>query len=233
MQDVAFEPLPPTERRDTMASQAYGRIRDAIITTALKPGTRVSESEIADRFGVSRTPVREAFKRLQDEGLMDGSAQGGTRVSRLSMRRVHEAVFVRSTLESAVVRRAESTPTIVQLQSLEECIRQQKKAITAGDLALMHRVDMEFHRQIMVAFGQPLAWTACQFVSAEIARIQFLIGPEKPHLLAIVKEHQLVLKHLKANEIMAAAQALADHIGNVEFDQSVLADKSAGLFDMS
>ena len=229
----ALDPLLPVERRDTMAMQAYDRIRDAIITTTLKPGTRVSEAELAERFGVSRTPVREAFKRLQDEGLIEGATQNGTRVTRLQVRRVHQAVFVRTTLESAVVRRAEATPTRGQIAAMDDSIRAQRAAVAAADLALMHRHDMDFHRQVMAAFGQPLAWAACQFVSAEIARLQFLIGPEKSHLLTIIREHQAVLKAIKAQDPAAAAAALSAHTGNVEFDQSALAGKNAGYFDMS
>ncbi|MDQ0471996.1 GntR family transcriptional regulator [Labrys wisconsinensis] len=231
--DLAPASLASTERRDTIAERAYDRIREAIVTTAIRPGTRVSESEVAETFSVSRTPVREAFKRLQDEGLIEIAPQGGTRVSRVSFGKVKQAVFVRAAVESTVVRRAGATPTLAQIEELDACLRRQKQAVGAGDLLTMHREDMEFHRQLMAAYGHPVAWTACQFITADMARIEFLVGLEKPHLAAVMREHQAVLRHVRANDREAAADALQAHIRNLEFDQSVMADKSAAYFDMS
>ena len=216
-----------------MAGRVYDQIRDAIIRTELKPGAWVSEAELAETFATSRTPIREAFKRLADEGLIEVAPQSGTRISRVSVKRMRQAIFLRATIESAAVRTRETTPTVTQIQALDDSIRQQKRAVAANDIGLMHRHDMAFHQTVMTAFGQPLAWTACAFVCADIARIQFLAGPQKSHLLDVVREHRDILKAIKDNNTDAAADALQAHVRNVAFDQSVLVDQSASYFDMS
>src|ERR671921_101679 len=84
----------------------YGQIRQDIISLRLRPGTRLSENELALRFGTSRAPVREAIIRLAEEGLIEVLPQRGSFVTRISLSAMERARFVREALEVAVVRRA-------------------------------------------------------------------------------------------------------------------------------
>ena len=81
----------------------YADLRDQIVSTSLAPGASLSEVRIAELYGVSRTPVREAFKRLADDGLLDVVPQVGSFVARIDLHRVRDNHFVRDTLECRIV----------------------------------------------------------------------------------------------------------------------------------
>src|SRR5690606_39801560 len=91
-------------RRSRMAvPQIYDDLRSQIVSISLRPGVGLSEARIAEQYGVSRTPVREAFKRLAEDGFLEVVPQVGTFVSRIDLQIVHDAHFVRETLECRVV----------------------------------------------------------------------------------------------------------------------------------
>ncbi|MFX4831455.1 GntR family transcriptional regulator, partial [Acinetobacter baumannii] len=88
----------------------YGALRRAIVDVVLVPGTAVNESDVAQQFGVSRTPVREAFRSLLADGLLDVMPQKGTFASLLHRSALRDALFVREALECAAVARATRAP---------------------------------------------------------------------------------------------------------------------------
>jgi DNA-binding GntR family transcriptional regulator len=232
MLDLAARPITLlSERRNTISARVYERLRTAIVTTEFKPGTRISEADAAEALSVSRTPVREAFVRLFEEGLIEVSPQTGTRVSLISPERVRQAIFVRSSIECAALRLHAQNPSSRQMRDLGLAIEAQERSIEDGDFTRMHADDMSFHTQLMAAFGQPLAWNACQFVSADMTRIGFLIGLDERHLRQIVHEHRGILAELGNGDFEAAATALDTHIRNVEIDQSTISGKNSAYFD--
>lgn len=210
------------ERRNTISAKAYVELREAIITARVLPGAGLAETEVAQTMGISRTPVREAFTRLFDEGLIEISPQTGTRVSLIDNTRVREAMFIRATLESAVVADSGVDPDPGMLDELELSLRAQERLVHSGDMGALHRADMAFHAGLMAAFGRPRAWTACQHVSADMMRVQFLIGMKPDHVKAIVAEHRAVLEQVLAGDLASAARLLAKHIRNVDIDQADL-----------
>jgi len=210
------------ERRNTISAKAYAELREAIITARILPGAGLAETDVAQAMGVSRTPVREAFARLFDEGLIEISPQTGTRVSLIDMTRVREAVFIRSTLESAVIAGSGVVPDAGVLDEIELSVRAQERLVDSDDMGALHRADMAFHSGLLAAFAHPRAWTACQHVSADMMRVQFLIGMKPAHIRAIVSEHRAVLEEVRAGKTGEAARLLAAHIRNVDFDQAGL-----------
>ena len=232
MSDLAARPIALlAERRNTISARVYDRLREAIVTSEFKPGTRISEADLAETLSVSRTPVREAFVRLFEEGLIEISPQTGTRVSLINPERVRQAVFVRTSIECTALRLHTQTPTERQIGDLGLSIEAQERGIEDGDFVQMYTQDMRFHAQLLAAFGQPLAWNACQFVSADMMRIGFLIGLDARHLHQIVHEHQGILAEVVKGDFEAAAQALATHIRSVEIDQSTISGKDSVFFD--
>lgn len=217
-------------RRNTISANAYTELREAIITARILPGAGLSETEVSQAMGISRTPVREAFTRLFDEGLIEISPQTGTRVSLIDMARVREAVFIRSTLESAVIAQSGVRPDAGVLDELEIALRAQERSIDSNDMGALHRADMAFHAGLMQAFAHPRAWTACQHVSADMMRVQFLIGMRPSHIGAIIAEHRAILVAILAGDMAQAASLLADHIRNVDLDQADLSKDHQEFF---
>jgi DNA-binding GntR family transcriptional regulator len=207
------------ERRNTISSKAYVELREAIITARVAPGANFSETDVAQSLGISRTPVHEAFTRLFDEGLIEISPQTGTRVSLIDMARVREAVFIRSTLESAVIASSGVRPDPALLDEVEFLLRAQERLVHGDDMGALHRADMAFHAGLLGAFAHPRAWTACQHVSADMMRVQFLIGMKPDHIRSIIAEHRAIFDEVRAGNMAEAAQLMAAHIRNADFDQ--------------
>src|SRR5689334_14891947 len=93
----------PLDRRVSAATQLYPKLRELIVTAVLRPGEPLSEARVAEQFGVSRTPVREAFKRLAEEGFLRIYPQLGTFVSPIQLDAVADSQFIRETLECRAV----------------------------------------------------------------------------------------------------------------------------------
>src|SRR5213078_2267519 len=111
----------------------YEALRDAIISTELEPGRQVSENEIADKLGVSRTPVREALARLRDDQLVQIVPQLGTFVSPISVAGVDDAQFLREALECSAVRLAAQRADRADVADLVALIGRQEHARDAAD----------------------------------------------------------------------------------------------------
>src|ERR671938_632674 len=123
------------ERRSGVPArtQVYATLRDAIIRAELAPGRKLSENELANWLGVSRTPIREALVRLRDERLVAIVPQYGTFVSQISPQAVSDAQFLREALECAAIREAATLATEDDIALLEENLRAQERAEERGD----------------------------------------------------------------------------------------------------
>src|SRR3954471_1374788 len=127
--------LSPVPRRGgaRVGLAVYAALRDAIIATELEPGRQVSENEVAEKLGVSRTPVREAVARLRDDQLVEVVPQLGTFVSRISVAGVDDAQFLREALECSAVRLAAERTDAGDVAELNALIARQESAHDDAD----------------------------------------------------------------------------------------------------
>jgi DNA-binding GntR family transcriptional regulator len=86
-------------------------------------------------------------------------------------------------------------------------------------MGALHRADMAFHAGLLGAFAHPRAWTACQHVSADMMRVQFLIGMKPDHIRSVIAEHRAIFDKVRAGNMAEAALLMAAHIRNADFDQ--------------
>ena len=121
--------------------QVYAALRAAIVSAELEPGRRLSENELADLLGVSRTPVREALARLRDERLVAIVPQLGTFVTLISPAAVEDAAFVREALECAAIRRATERIVDGGLSDLQANLAAQERAEEQGDTDAFDALD--------------------------------------------------------------------------------------------
>lgn len=128
----------------------YRSLKNQILLLELPPGTGISEKEISLKFSVSRTPVREAFVRLAQEGLLAVYPQRGTVVSLIDSELVEEARFMREHLERAVIREACNTFQARKLIDLKANLDKQKLCIEDQDYKEMFMLDEEFHHVIFM-----------------------------------------------------------------------------------
>ncbi|WP_448146085.1 GntR family transcriptional regulator [Labrys miyagiensis] len=199
------------QTREPIAGQAYAIIRRRILDLTFEPGELLSETRLSTEFGFSRTPVREAFKRLENEGLVDVIPQHGTYVSPIRRELVMDAQFARSALECAVVRLAATRRTPEVLADLDANFARQRQAAAGGDFETLYRLDEEMHQIIAAASGRPMIWLLIAEIKVHMDRARKLtLSPE--HAPTLIAQHQAIIEAIRGGDPEAAAGAMAQHL---------------------
>lgn len=142
----------------------------------LEPGSDVSVQKLSERYGVSRTPVREAVVRLQQSGLLVIYPHHKTVVSKIDMKRVEEEWFIQTALECAVVDNFILKCSELALDTLYELVKKQRKYISKELYREYYPKDMRFHQLIFETAGEQLAWHTIKDVVSHYSRVLLLSG---------------------------------------------------------
>ena len=213
-----------------MRAQVYAIAQEEIVALEFKPGQPLSEKELSVRYGVSRTPVREALLQLSDEGLVEIYPQAGTFVSRISVHGVTEAQFIREALECASLRRAVGTLTAADIKRLETNLDRQRDAHAAHDVDTFYILDEAFHQSLVEHSGFPGVWPVAQRAKVHLNRARRLSLPEITTIGELIDQHATVLEHIAGNDVVAAEAALATHLRMVLADLPALQREYPGYF---
>ncbi len=205
----------PIDPGTAIAPQVLGALRDAIIRSDLPPGTALSEAEVARRLGVSRQPVREAFIKLNEAGLLSIRPQRGTVVQRISVSGVLNARFVREAVEVAVAREAALARPRGLDAELAGLIAAQERAAAAADAPEFLRLDEAFHRAIAEAVGRGFAWTTLETLKAQMDRVRFLSMEGATPLPDLIRQHRAIAEGIAAGEPDRAEAALRTHLREI------------------
>jgi DNA-binding GntR family transcriptional regulator len=197
------------DRRRPIVPQIYEALRDAIVGVAVLPGQAISETEMATRFGVSRTPIREALIRLADEGLIDIYPQAGTFVSRIDLAAVREAQFVRQTLETAVAIEAASGGFAGSV--FEPILERQERAIRDGDFAEFFASDEALHRTVFEVAGHGATWRLVQAAKSHLDRVRQLDRPAEATLREMLGQHRAIATAIRSGDVPAVVEAVREH----------------------
>jgi len=219
-------------RRSRVAvPQIYSDLRSQIVSIALEPGAWLSEARIAEQYGVSRTPVREAFKRLAEDGFLEVVPQVGTYVARIDMQAVRDAHFVRETLECRIVELAAERIDDAQRAELERNLRELALAQKSGNRDAHFRADESMHAMLARFAGHEHAWDVIQEAKAQLDRIRHLglTRPGRPR--ETVLEHRAIAERVIAGDARGAAAAMRAHLGTVMDVLGTIAEKHADYFD--
>lgn len=190
----------------------YDALRDGIVTLELAPGRRLSESELAGRLGVSRTPVREALVRLRDDRLVEIVPQLGTYVARISDAAVADAQFVREALECAAIRIAAERVTPADVTRLGRILDRQADVRDADDPDGFYALDDELHAALCAISGHAVVWALAGRANGHLNRIRRLSLPQPRYLAAMVAEHHAVVAAVADGDPDAAEAALRHHL---------------------
>lgn len=196
----------------------YDALRDAIVSTELEPGRQISENEIADMLGVSRTPVREALARLRDDQLVQIVPQLGTFVSRISVAGVDDAQFLREALECSAVRLAAERADSGDVAQLADVISNQEAARDAADANAFFTLDDQLHSTLCELSGRPIAWTVVARANGHLNRVRRLSLAEPSYIAEMINEHKAVVDAVGRGEPDAAEEALRHHLRMVLSD---------------
>lgn len=203
--------------RRTSADDVYDFLFDQINSLKLLPGTRISEVEIAERFDVSRQPVREAFIRLANRGLLLVRPQRATVVRRFSNEEIKRARFIRTAIESEVLRRACRIPLRDKLKSrLTKCIEAQKKAILDDDIDRFHRLDYDFHKLLCTAARSEFVFEAIVENKAKVDRICILSLAQPAAMDELVNDHIEIVDAVFAHDEEAVVKIITRHLSRLD-----------------
>lgn len=204
--------LQPLRRVLPLRDRIHDRLRAAIISGELSPGTPVIEAELATRLGASRTPVREALRRLEAEGLLEPRGLRGSVVRALKSDEVECVFEIREALESLAARRAARTVREPELRKLEQHVDGMRAAV--DDANEMERCDTAFHDTILaVANGDRLKRMLTE-LREELIAYRFLSLSDPERRRATVAEHDGIVAALRAHDEDSAAARTAAHIAN-------------------
>jgi DNA-binding GntR family transcriptional regulator len=192
--------------------QAYTVLREAIVSGRLKPGERVVEDRVCGELGISRSPLREALRRLEGEGLVTILPRRGVVVTELSMRDGTDLFAVREALEGLAARLAARHITSEQLGRLREICQAMEARIAAGELGQLAELNTEFHEHIVEASHN--RWIR-EFLMATRAQIRLVysssleILDRAPGSLA---EHRLIVDALAQHDAERAERMAREHV---------------------
>ncbi len=211
-----------------IAPQLYGLLRERIVRAELKPGEPISETEIARAYAVSRQPVREAFIKLGEAGLVQIRPQRGTFISPISVARVMEARFVREAIEADVSRTAAAKASPEAVAVLREQIERQKR-VAETDIRAFLKLDELFHRTLAETADVPFAWRVVEDVKAQMDRVRYLSAGEV-HLRLLVAQHEAIVDAVSAADEAAAEKAMRTHLREILRSLPLIAASHPDLF---
>ncbi|MEB5695388.1 GntR family transcriptional regulator [Klebsiella aerogenes] len=200
--------------------QIYRILRRDIVHCLIPPGTPLSEKEVSVRFDVSRQPVREAFIKLAENGLIQIRPQRGSYVNKISMTQVRNGCFVRQAIECAVVRRAGSMINDEQLYQLEQNLNQQRVAVERQQLNDFFQLDDEFHQKLSLIADCQLAWDTIENIKATIDRVRYMSLDHVTPPDMLLRQHLDIFKALEKRDLDAVEKAMNIHLH--EISESVL-----------
>lgn len=218
------------EQSSAVGPQLYRLLRDRIVKGDLAPGTRISESEIAASYKVSRQPVREAFIKLAEEALVEVRPQRGTYVRRISVPAVMTARFVREAVEADIVRQAARAVTPEILALLEANLAAQRAVVDSDDPSRFMELDEGFHRLLAEAAGQPAIWDILEDLKTQMDRVRHISARQFPRE-RLIDQHAAVVAALRAGDPQAAEAEMRTHLKGVLTDLPAIAEAMPEFFD--
>ncbi|MES2784838.1 MAG: GntR family transcriptional regulator [Pseudomonadota bacterium] len=195
------------ERPQLLTDLAYNRLREGIVAGELKLGEQVSEAQLAQRMGISKTPVREALVRLKMEGLVDIQPQRGTFVFKLTPEQVGQLCRYRAMIETAALRESVRADRAGLVERLRGHVREMHESEAAPDLQRLSRIDMNFHFEFLACCPNPYLRAAYEQI-----RYQLIALRHRSPIDNMVDSHQVLIDLVDGSDIEAAAQQLQAHV---------------------
>jgi DNA-binding GntR family transcriptional regulator len=215
MKDAATAAPRRQQTPDSAAQQIEQALRRAIVTLELPPGIRLSENEVALRYGVSRQPAREAMIALAKIGLVRVLPQRGTVVVKISTRQMMQVRFTREALETAIVRRACERFDQMIRASLDTLIAAQRQAALDNDHVSFQERDERFHAALAAGADAELAWRTVVDIKCHMDRVCHLTLEDRASMLKLVGQHEAILAAIDARDANAADAAMRHHLTEI------------------
>lgn len=206
MQD-AFLPL-----RDVV----FKTLRQAILTGELKPGERLMEIHLANKLGVSRTPIREAIRQLELEGLVIMVPRKGAQVASITEKSMSDVLEVRLALDKLAVELASKRISYEQKEELHQALVDFENMVSSGNASEIAKADVAFHDKIFEATGNMRLGQMVNNLAEQMYRYRFEYIKEESGHLRLIEEHKAIYEAIISGNVEAATKAISTHIKNQE-----------------
>lgn len=192
----------------------YETLKAEILGLDLKPGQSISENEICTRFDVSRTPVREALRRLQEQGFVCSIPYSGTYVTRLNLKNIRQMIYMRVAVELMVMRDFMKIQTPVLLEEIRHQIRLQELMIQEATFEpeQFYQMDAQMHEIWFAATDKEKLWEVVQTQQLHYTRFRVLDFVTETDFTRIIREHRMLLECLEQKEEAALEEHLKAHL---------------------
>lgn len=224
-----------TPEDTSLAGDVARRLEEDILRGAIRPGQRLDERELSERYGVSRTPVREALQRLSASGLASARGRQGLQVSQFSVADLLDALSVVASMEALAASQAARRITQEQRAVLEAEHAACGAAIAAGDYDAFYDANIRFHDAIAAASHNRVLQDELRRLSVKTAPYRRAITFQPGRMPQSQPEHAAVLAAILRNDATAAGERMAHHVsllseGIADFLHFVRSSDHAGLF---
>lgn len=194
----------------------FNTLRQAILTGELKPGERLMEIHLADRLGVSRTPIREAIHKLEREGLVTIIPRRGAEVAQITEKSMNDVLEVRRALDALCVELACDRITEEGLENLKAACDNFEQCVKTKDSKKIAQADVALHDIIVQATGNQRLIQLVNNLSEQMYRYRFEYIKDSSQHKTLVEEHRIIYRSIMAKDKETAAAAARTHIDNQE-----------------
>lgn len=190
----------------------FKTLREAIITGDLRPGERLTEIKLANDLGVSRTPVREAIRKLELEGLVIMTTRKGAEVAPINARDLREVLEIRRSLESLACELACKNITSEDIEALEKINESISTAVNLDDIEEITKKDVEFHEAIYSTTKNSRLVHMLHQLKEHIFRYRFEYIKDMKNKATIVEEHKKIIECIAQKNAKSACKEIERHI---------------------
>ncbi len=194
----------------------FKKLRKAILTGELKPGERLMEIHLANRLGVSRTPIREAIRKLELEGLVTMLPRRGAEVAQITEKSLKDVLEVRRALDALCAELACRRITQEEERQLAAACKEFEQATATRDATVIAKADVALHDIIVAATGNQRLVQLVNNLAEQMYRYRFEYIKDESQHERLMEEHRMIYESIRKKDSAAAAEAAKMHIDNQE-----------------
>lgn len=192
----------------------FNTLRQAILRGELKPGERLMEIQLANKLGVSRTPIREAIRKLELEGLVLMIPRKGAEVAEITEKSLRDVLEVRRALEELSVQLACEKITKEEIRELERVAKEFQQVVKSNDITEIAEVDVRFHDIIYTATDNQKLIQLLNNLREQMYRYRVEYLKRDGVFPQLIAEHEAIIRHIENNEKEKATEVMCRHIDN-------------------
>ncbi len=197
--------------RVSMRNNAYEIIKDAIISGDLEPGRKIKDVELSDQLGISRTPVREAMLRLEDEEFIISKPNSYTMVAPINVTETKEIYCIVIALETLALQDAISTVTLSQIKNLEKINKKYSDSIESNNAKECLKYDIEFHNSLVALSSNKELEKILKKLKDKILRVESFYFHKASPKQKSLNEHRFIIEGIKEKDLQAATSMLREN----------------------